>query len=63
MLAWLIRLNPVHYGVEVLRAGFYAPAASPLPGPGLGLSLAVAGGFAVGMLAWAVATARRPVYG
>ncbi len=63
VLAWLIRLNPVYYGVEVLRAGFYAPGTSPLDGPPLTFSLLVSALFAALMLAWAVVTARRPVYG
>ncbi len=62
-LALLIRLNPVYYGVEVLRSGFYAPGANPVGGPSLGLSLGVSAAFALLMLAWAVATARRPRLG
>jgi ABC-2 type transport system permease protein len=58
-LAWAIRLNPVHYGVEALRSALYLPAASPLEAPGLGLSVLVAALFALVMGAWATAVTRR----
>ncbi len=63
VLAWAIRLNPVYYGVEVLRAGFYAPDVSPIVGPPLAWSLTISTLFALAMVALAVYTARRPVYG
>ncbi len=63
VLAWMVRLNPVYYGVEVLRAGFYAPQPSPLTGPPLSMSLGVSAAFAVALMALAVWTARRPVFG
>lgn len=62
VLAGLIQLNPVYYGVEVLRAAFYVPGASPLGGPSLSLSLGVSAVFALLMLAWAVQTSRRPIW-
>ena len=59
-LAWAIRLNPVHYGVETLRAALYLPGASPIDGPSVVLGFAVTLAFALAMLAWATAVTRRP---
>jgi ABC-2 type transport system permease protein len=57
-LAWLMRLDPLTYGLAALRACL-DPTAPGLPP--LGLSLAIALAFAAAMCAAAVATARRTV--
>lgn len=55
VLAWIMRLNPLTYGVSALRHGFYGAGHPALEGlPGLGLSLGVTVGFAV--LTFALAT-------
>lgn len=61
-LAWIVRLNPLTYGVAALRRLLYiATENPPIPAStaGLGLSLAVTMLFAVLMLAWAARTAER----
>ena len=55
-LAWLMRVDPLTYGLAVLRACL-DPSASELPP--LALSLGVALGFGAAACAGAVATARR----
>lgn len=54
VLQWIIRLNPVSYGVAALRDGMYLPASSPLPTPALAVSVAVTAGFAILMFLLAV---------
>jgi ABC-2 type transport system permease protein len=53
-MAWLMRLNPLTYGVAGLRRLFYWSSETPLPAdlPGLGLSIGVTFAFAAVML-WA----------
>lgn len=58
-LAWAIRLNPVHYGVETLRSALYLPGASPIPSTDLWIGFAITVSFALVMLAWATAATRR----
>jgi ABC-2 type transport system permease protein len=58
-LAWAIRLNPVHYGVETLRAALYLPGASPVDAAAPAVGFAVTAVFALAMLAWATAATRR----
>jgi len=49
-LAFLMRINPLTYGLAAMRALLYGPRVDPGPGaPGLGLSVAVIAG--VGLLA------------
>ena len=63
VLAWLIYLNPVSYGVDLIRQGLYWPAEAPIALASVGLSLAVTAGLAGLLLAWAVYTVRQPLYG
>ncbi len=63
LLQWLVRLNPVSYAVGAMRQGLYWPHASPLPTAPVAMSLLVTLGFAAAMLALAVYTVRRPLYG
>src|SRR6184192_3478761 len=59
-LGWLMRVDPLTYGMAALRRCLYLGDAAPAAGlPGLGLSLAVLGGFALAMLAGTTAIARR----
>ena len=59
-LRWLMRIDPLTYGMAALRRCLYLGDAAPAAGlPGLGLSLAVLGGFALAMLAGTTALARR----
>lgn len=58
LLSWVMRLNPLTYGLTVSRVGMGGDL-SHLPGqPGLGLSLAVAVGFALFTLALSVMAVR-----
>ena len=59
-LSWAIRLNPVHYGVETLRAALYLPDASPIDGPSLLHGFGITLTSALAMLAWATSVTRRP---
>lgn len=59
-LEWVMRLNPITYGMAALRRCFYLDVASGMsPGPGLLLSLAVTLLFGVATLWVAAATAER----
>lgn len=58
-LAWVMRVNPLTYGLSALRRCLHA--VGPLAGPGLGVSLAVTALFGAATLAAAVVTARRSV--
>ncbi len=46
VLQWIIRLNPVSYGVAGLREAMYLPGPSPLSAPPLGFSLIITAVFA-----------------
>jgi len=61
-LSWLMRLNPLSYGVAGLRRLLYAPAEIPasVTFPSLSLSLLVMSGFSVVCVAAAVGLASRP---
>lgn len=61
-LRWLIRLNPVSYGVSALRQALYWPDPSPVAGVSLPVCLLVSAAFAAAMLALAVWTAHRPLF-
>ena len=58
-LAWLVRLNPLSYGVAALRETLGMGGS----GPSLGFSLAVTAGFALVLFALAQRMARRPAAG
>jgi len=59
-LGWLMRVDPLTYGMAALRRCLYLGDVAPGAGlPGLGLSLAVLGGFALAMLVATTALARR----
>jgi ABC-2 type transport system permease protein len=59
-LAWVMRLDPLTYGLAALRSCLYLGGrVPPPPGPELGLSLAVAVAFGALALAAATAVARR----
>lgn len=59
----LLYLNPATYGVAALRQGLYLPEAAPGVALPLAVSLAGAIAFAAAMLALAVRTVRRPLFG
>lgn len=54
--------NPAFYGVAAIRQGLYMPEAAPGVGLPLALTLGVSVAFAVGVLALAVWTVRRPLF-
>jgi ABC-2 type transport system permease protein len=59
-LAWVMRLDPLTYGLAALRRALYLGGPEPLAGlPGLGMSLGLSVAFAVVALAAAVSAARR----
>jgi ABC-2 type transport system permease protein len=60
-IGWLMRLNPLTYGLAALRRALYvADAAAPTAGlPGWGVSLGVTAAFAAGMLVLAGVVAGR----
>ncbi|MEM6288685.1 MAG: ABC transporter permease [Bacteroidota bacterium] len=64
---WLqavMRLNPATYGVAWLRHGLHGlPEAIPGSAISLGVAMTISVASAALFLAWAVATARRPLYG
>ena len=62
-LRWIMLANPVTHGVALLRFGLEGlPASVPGTSLGIGTAALVTVGGAVAAVAWAVATARRPVY-
>lgn len=61
LLAWIIRLNPVSYGVDVLRHAMYLPGEPPLQIASLSSSLLVTAAFAVLMILLAVRAVNRPL--
>lgn len=70
VLAWIIRLNPLTYGVAAVRRLLTSAATAPGSGvmpaaelPALGLSLAIVLGFGVLMMALATRIAARPLEG
>ncbi len=60
-LQWIIRLNPVSYGVDALRTAMYWPQGPPVDVSSFALSLAVTGLFVAAMLVLAVRTAGKSV--
>jgi len=62
LLRWVMYANPAFYGVAAIRQGLYLPAEAPGVGIPLALSLGVSVAFAVGVLALAVWTVRRPLF-
>lgn len=63
LLRWVMMLNPVSYAVSGLRQALYWPADAPVALASLGLCILVSALFAVAMLALAVITVRRPLFG
>lgn len=61
-LQWIMRLNPVAYAVSGLRQALYWPEPTAGLAP-LGVCLVVSALFAFGLLAWAAAFVRKPLYG
>ncbi len=61
-LAWLIHLNPVSYGVDLMRQGLYMPADAPLHLASIGVGLLISTVLAAVLIAWAVYTVRRPLF-
>ncbi len=60
VLAWIMRLNPLTYGMAALRTGLYlAEPAAIVAGPGLRFSILVSIAFAVAAFALASRVARR----
>jgi ABC-2 type transport system permease protein len=62
VLRWVMYANPAYYGVAAIRQGLYYPAAAPGSGLPLAVTLGVSLAFAVGVLALAVWTVRRPLF-
>jgi ABC-2 type transport system permease protein len=59
-LSWVMRADPLTYGLAMIREAMYAGGPSPFVGlPPTGLSLVISAGFAAATLAGAVAVARR----
>jgi len=58
-LAWILRVNPLTYGVSGLRQALGMQAG----GPGIAASLAVSAAFAVAVFILAIRLARRPARG
>lgn len=63
LLQWVMTLNPVSYAVAGLRQALYWPEAAPAAFASPALCLAVTTLFTALMLALAVYTARRPLFG
>lgn len=61
VLAWIIKLNPVSYGVDALRHAMYMPGSPPLQIAPLAVSFLVSAGFALIMMALAVRTINLPL--
>lgn len=62
-LGWLLYANPVTYGVGAIRQALYGFEGAPGVHVGVGVSLAVTAAFAAAMLALAIWTVRRPLFG
>ncbi len=62
VLRWAITLNPVSYAVSALRQALYWPEVAPVTTAPLGVCLLVSLGLALGLLALAVVTVRRPLF-
>jgi len=58
-LGWIIRLNPVSYGVDALRHAIYLPAGPPVSLADLSVSLGITAAFALVMFAVAVRVVRK----
>ncbi len=59
-LAWIMRIDPLTYGLAALRHALYLGGAEPVSGlPGMGTSLGLSAAFAAVALAGAVSAARR----
>lgn len=63
VLRWVMYANPAFYGVAAIRQGLYLPAEAPGVEIPLALSLGVSVAFAAAVLALAVWTVRRPLFG
>ncbi|HZP44033.1 MAG TPA: ABC transporter permease [Candidatus Binataceae bacterium] len=62
VLGWVMRINPLTYGVAALREGLYASHPGAIASlPAFGLSFAVAAVFALAMYAMAARVANRAV--
>lgn len=59
ILQWIIRFNPISYGVDALRRAMYLPAEPPLAAAPLVTSIGVTVVFAALMFAFAVRTVTR----
>ncbi len=62
VLRWVMYANPAFYGVAAIRQGLYLPAEAPGVGLPLAATLGVSLAFAIGVLALAVWTVRRPLF-
>lgn len=62
VLQWVMWANPASYGVAAIRQGLYLPATAPGLELSLWASLGASAVFAVGVLALAVWTVRRPLF-
>ena len=63
LLRWVMLLNPVSYAVSGLRQALYWPGEAPVALASLEVCLLVSALFALAMLALAVQTVRRPLFG
>lgn len=63
LLRWVMAANPVSYAVSGIRQALYWPGEAPVAFASMPVCLAVSAAFAAGLIALAVATVRRPLYG
>ncbi len=61
VLAWIIKLNPISYGVDAIRHAMYLPAAPPIQIGSIEVAFLITAAFAVLMCILAVRTVNRPL--
>ncbi len=61
ILQWIVRLNPVSYGVDALRQAMYWPEATPVESPALGVTILVTVLFTAITFAAAVRSVEKPL--
>lgn len=63
VLQWIMQINPVTYAVDGLRQAVYLGGPVPIDAAPIWLCLTITAGFAVGLIALAVHTVSRPLFG